>query len=171
MNIQTTQQAVLSRLEKYFTEKLIAARLMDDDTRLTVLLTDLVPNMEIYGDIYFQQTGEDAGFGLLTMEFELMDASILEQDPALDLMIGASMLNAAIPLGGFGLRTNEDGNELRELVYRQITPLDAALSEDQSYSAAETAFFAMAAVMKNAAPDLIALAKGEITQEEFLEKL
>ena len=167
-----TQSAVLSRLEKMFADNRIAARMEDDDTRLTLLMTELVPDMEIYADLFFPPVAKEIGdFKLFALEFELMDTSELAPEPGLDLLCACAMMNAAIPLGGFGVRKNDDNDTLEELVFRYTLPLEAALTQDQVYAACENAFFALAAVLENAAPDLIALAKGEITQEEFLEKL
>ena len=169
---KTLQSAVLSRLEKMFGDSMIAARMEEDDTRLTVLLTGLVPDTEIYGDLFFPPVAKEIGdFKLFACEFELMDASGLEAEPGLDLMCACAMMNAAIPLGGFGVTKNEDSDTLQDLVFRYPLPLTASCTEDQVYAACENTFFALAAVLENAAPDLIALAKGEITRDEFLEKL
>ncbi len=169
---KTTQKSVLARLEKYFAEKLTAATPLEEGTHLTVLLSDLVEGAEIYGDLWFPPVAKDYGdFKLFALEFEVMDASSLSDEAAMDLMVGAAMQNAAIPMGGFGLATNEEGDKLTQLTFRHMLPLTASFSEDQLYETIEKTFFALCTVMKDALPDLLSLAKGELSKEDFLKRL
>ncbi len=169
---ETKQKVVLTRLEKYFTEKQIAAKIIDEGQRLTVLLTELAEGTEIYGDIWFPPVAEENGdFSLLALEFEVEDTSDLDDAQAMDLMVGSAIMNGAVPMGGFGVTTNEDGDRLTCLTFRHMLPLIPAFSEDQIYATAEKTFFAMATVMKDAIPDLLALARGELSKEEFLQRL
>jgi hypothetical protein len=101
-------------------------------------------------------------------QFEIPGIEDLEEENALDLCVGAAMSSANLLLGGYAVET-EDGNlPVKQLVLRATLPLLNSMSPETLAAEIRSALSVMATDLTDSAPKLLALAKGQMTTDEFV---
>ncbi|MBQ9438081.1 MAG: hypothetical protein IJU50_07080 [Lachnospiraceae bacterium] len=169
MDLRKKQENVLLRLNEQLKGRKISTSFLAEEGQLTVSLSNLVPEKEINGDIYFPPLSETLGdIQLCAMEFECSDFSGLPQEKQSDVLAAATMLNAAIPMGCFCVQGDEEDSPVGSLVFRQELVLPSAISLEKLCEEVEQTFHVAERVIKDSLPQLLEFAEGKVAQEGLL---
>ena len=162
---------VLERLNKILEEKKIPSELTDDGNNLSLMLSKSITGKEIFGDIFYKPFSENkADGGYWIFDFEVYDASGLKNESIQDLSIASTITNPVLPSGGYGVRIDDDG-ESRFLIYRMSLPVRGGESIEWLTEEMNECLNVSNAILKTTAPDLIKVAEGALSPEEYTEKI
>jgi hypothetical protein len=164
------QNAALELLCKRLNENMLPAKIEDGEIKnLTILFSDLIEEDDVFSDVYFLPQKEEMNqLSFCVAQFEIPGIEDLEEENALDLCVGAAMSSANLLLGGYAVET-EDGNlPVKQLVLRATLPLLNSMSPETLAAEIRSALSVMATDLTDSAPKLLALAKGQMTTDEFV---
>lgn len=180
---------ILGQISKRLETAFIPARLSEEGTVLSVLLSPPVTDFDIYGDIFFARYGGDPegeNEGLFVSEWEVLDITGEPDEVHANLSVAISILNTTLPAGGFCIEVIEpdedeesdfDASDMSSdeggvrLIYRLSLPVGAVRNEkwleNEAYDAVETSVV----VLKATAKPLLDFARGIISFEELSNAL
>ncbi len=154
-------------------EDRLPAKMVDDEVKtLTILFSNLIEEEDVYADVFFLPQKEEMNqLGFCVLRFELPGMEALEEEHALDLCVGASMIGANLLLGGYAVETEEGSLPVKGLYLRATLPLLTSFDQEKLAAEIREALSVMATELADSAPKLLALAKGQMTTDTFISLL
>ncbi len=129
--IKKMQVKALNDLCEGLNKRSVAAKFLEKDRILTVLLPEKVRDEDIFCDIYFLEPDERTkDYSFFCIRAEIADVSKLEDEALLQLCVDIAVLNDTLDLGGYGVSLSEDGAHLKTLGYSVTVPVTGSVKED-----------------------------------------